>query len=59
MAGIGSIGIVSSDETTRNGHLVMPHVEKAQARREELRRLVDTARQQRRVREIDMIHEDL
>ena len=59
MAGIGSIGVVSSDETTRNGNLVMPHVEKAQHRREELRRLVDTARQQRRVREIDMIHEDL
>jgi len=59
MAGIGTIGVVSSDETTRNGNLVMPHVERAQARREELRRLVDTARQQRRVREIDMIHEDL
>ena len=59
MAGIGTIGIVSSDETTRNGNLVLPHVEKAQQRREELRRLVDTARQHRRVREIDMIHDDL
>ena len=57
-AGIGTICVSSSDETTRAGDLVMRHVEKAQARREELRRLVDTARQKRRVREIDMVHED-
>jgi uncharacterized membrane protein YdbT with pleckstrin-like domain len=58
-AGIGTITVSSSDETTRGGDLVLPHVEQAQRRREELRRLVDTARQKRRVREIDMVHEDL
>jgi uncharacterized membrane protein YdbT with pleckstrin-like domain len=58
-AGIGTICVSSSDETTRAGDLVMAQVEKAQARREELRRLVDTARQKRRVREIDMVHEDI
>jgi uncharacterized membrane protein YdbT with pleckstrin-like domain len=59
IAGIGSISISSSDETTRDGDLVIRDVERAQARREELRRLVDTARQKRRVREVDMVHEDL
>jgi len=57
-AGIGTICLTSSDETTRVGELVMRHVERAQARREELRRLVDAARQRRGVREIDMVHED-
>ena len=59
MAGIGRITISSSDETTREGDLVMPEIQKAQERREHLRRLVDTARQKRRVREIDMVHEDI
>ena len=59
IAGIGTIGIASSDETTRDGDLMIRDVERAQARREELRRLVDTARQKRRVREVDMVHEDL
>ncbi len=59
IAGIGAIGISSSDETTRHGDLVIRDVERAQARREELRRLVDAARQRRRVREVDMVHEDL
>jgi uncharacterized membrane protein YdbT with pleckstrin-like domain len=58
-ADIGTITVCSSDETTREGDLVMPHVHKARERREVLRRLVDTARQKRRVREIDMVHEDL
>lgn len=58
-ANIGTLCISSSDETTRAGDLVMRHVEHAQRRREEMRRLVDTARQKRRVREIDMVHEDL
>jgi len=58
-AGIGNIRIISSDETTRVGDLIMPYVEQAQARREELRRLVDAARERRGVREIDMIHEDI
>jgi uncharacterized membrane protein YdbT with pleckstrin-like domain len=59
LAGIGTISISSSDETTRDGDLVIHDVERAQARRETLRRLVDTARQKRRVREVDMVHEDL
>ena len=56
-AGIGTIGIDSSDETTRDGALVIPHIERAAERREELRRLVDTARQKRRVRELDVSSE--
>ena len=59
IAGIGTISISSSDETTRDGDLVIRDVERAQARREEMRRLVDTARQKRRVREVDMVHEDM
>ena len=57
IAGIGRITITSSDETTRYLDLVMPDVKQARERREQLRRLVDTARQRRRVREIDM-HDD-
>lgn len=57
LAGIGNISITSSDETTRNAVLVLPDVERAQERREQLRRLVDTARQRRGVREIDMAHD--
>lgn len=53
-AGIGTIGIDSSDETTREGALVIPHIERAAERREEMRRLVDAARQKRRVRELDV-----
>ncbi len=59
LAGIGTLGITSSDETTRGSVLRLPHVERAQARREELRRLVDDARQRRRVREIDMVDEGI
>lgn len=59
MAGIGRITVSSSDETTRAGDLVIPEIQKAQERREQLRRLVDTARQKRQVREIDMVHEDI
>ena len=59
IAGIGTICVASSDETTREGDLVIRHIGKAQERREHLRRLVDTARQKRRVREIDMVHEDI
>jgi uncharacterized membrane protein YdbT with pleckstrin-like domain len=58
MANIGTITVCSSDVSTREGDLVMPHVENARSRREEMRRLVETARQNRRVREIDMMHED-
>ena len=55
LAGIGRITISSSDETTRNGDLVLNDIERAQERRESLRRLVDAARQHRQVREIDMV----
>lgn len=58
-AGIGTITVLSSDETTRDAPLTIPHIEQAQHRRETLRALVDAARQKRRVREIDMVHEDL
>ncbi len=58
-AGIGTLSVSSSDETTREGDLVIPHVPGAAARREHLRRLVDTARQNRRVREIDMAHDHI
>ncbi|HEX8241517.1 MAG TPA: PH domain-containing protein [Allosphingosinicella sp.] len=58
LAGLGTITVTSSDETTRGGALVLRHVEQAAARREALRDLVDKARQKRRVREIDMAHED-
>ena len=57
-ADIGTITIDSSDETTRDAPLVIPHVDAARRRRETLRALVDDARQKRRVREIDM-HEDV
>jgi uncharacterized membrane protein YdbT with pleckstrin-like domain len=60
LAGLGHITITSSDETTRtSGELVLRDIERARERREQLRRLVDTARQKRRVREIDMVHEDI
>lgn len=57
-AGIGTICVASSDETTRGGALVMPDIANAQPRRETLRRLVDAARQKRRVRELDVAGED-
>lgn len=59
IADIGTISIASSDDTTRDAPLVLPHVHRARARREELRTLVDTARRRRGVREIDMVHEDM
>ena len=58
-AGIGNICVSSSDETTRVGDLVMRQIDNAQPRREELRRLVDAARQKRGVREIDMAHDHM
>lgn len=56
-ANIGTMTISSSDETTRGGDLVLRHIENARTRREQLRRLVDTARHKRQVREIDMVHD--
>jgi len=58
LAGLGTITVTSSDETTRGKPLVMPLVERAADRRERLRTLVDAARQKRRVREVDMAQED-
>lgn len=57
-ADIGTITIASSDETTRDGPLIIRDVDHARARREKLRELVNAARRQRGVREIDMVHED-
>lgn len=57
LAGLGTICIVSSDETTRGAPLVIRDVVRAAARREMLRDLVDKARQKRRVREVDMAPE--
>jgi len=59
IADLGTISITSSDETTRDAPLVIRDVERARARREELRGLVNTARRNRGVREIDMVHEDI
>lgn len=59
MAGIGTITVDSSDETTRDAPLVMPHIDRAAERREQLRLLVDTARQKRRVREVDFAGDHL
>src|SRR5690606_13367171 len=53
-AGIGTICLRSSDETTRIGKLVIRHAERAHEPRETVPRLVDAARQRRGVREIDM-----
>jgi uncharacterized membrane protein YdbT with pleckstrin-like domain len=59
LAGLGHITITSSDETTRSGELLLRDIERALPRREQIRRLVDTARQKRQVREIDMAHDHI
>lgn len=59
MADIGTITITSSDETTRDGALTIRDVTQARARREKLRELVDAARRQRGVREVDLVQEGL
>ena len=58
-ANIGTITVTSSDETTREAPLVIRDVNDANARREALRRLVEAARQKRRVRELDVGHDSL
>lgn len=58
-AGIGTITLVSSDETTRGAPLVIRDVAEAQRRRETIRDLVDKARRRRGVREIDMVPEGI
>lgn len=57
IANVGTLGITSSDETTREGPLQLELIKNARTRREKLRDLVDAARQRRRVREIDMAHD--
>lgn len=56
-ANIGTITVTSSDETTRDAPLVIRDVDNADKRREALRRLVEAARQKRRVRELDVGHD--
>ena len=60
LAGIGTIGeqvAAVSAETTRNSALSMRYIAHASERREGIRRLVDAARKERGVREIDMAHD--
>jgi uncharacterized membrane protein YdbT with pleckstrin-like domain len=57
-ANIGTITLASSDETTRDAPLVLRDIDNAGSRRETLRALVEKARQKRRVREIDVGHDD-
>ena len=56
-ANIGTITVTSSDETTRDAPLVIRDVDNANERREAVRRLVEAARQKRRVRELDVGHD--
>lgn len=56
-AGIGTITLLSSDETTAGRPFAIRNIEQAQKRREELRDLVNAARQARGVREFDMVQE--
>ena len=58
-AGIGTLILTSSDQTTSGGALVIPDVMDAQQRRETIRSLVDKARQRRGVRELDMAPEQI
>jgi uncharacterized membrane protein YdbT with pleckstrin-like domain len=56
-AGIGTITLLSSDETTGSRPFVIRDIEQAQPRRERLRELVNAARRARGVREVDMVQE--
>ena len=56
-AGIGTITLLSSDETTAGKPFVIRDIEQAQLRREKLRDLVNAARRARGVREFDMVQE--
>ena len=57
-AGIGTICLTTSDETTRAGDLIIRQVPNAQRRREELRRVGRLGRRPPGGREIDMVHDD-
>ena len=54
MAGIGTIHLTTSDETTRGTDLALRYIPDAKRRRETIRALVDAARKRRGVREMDM-----
>ena len=54
MAGIGTIHLTTSDETTRGTGLALRYIPDAKRRRETIRALVDAARKRRGVREMDM-----
>ena len=56
-AGIGTIVLESSDETTAGQPLIMRDIDGAPARREKLRELVNAARRLRGVREFDMVQD--
>jgi uncharacterized membrane protein YdbT with pleckstrin-like domain len=56
-AGIGTVTLLSSDETTGSHPFVIRDIEKARERRESLRDLVNAARRARGVREFDMVQE--
>jgi uncharacterized membrane protein YdbT with pleckstrin-like domain len=56
-AGIGTITLQSSDETTGSRPFVIRDIERARDRRETLRGLVNAARRARGVREFDMVQE--
>lgn len=54
LVNIGTITIVSSDQSTQSTPLTMNHVEDARKHRETLRNLVESIRQRRGVRELDV-----
>ena len=58
IADIGTITITSSDRTTGNAQFVLRDVPAARERREGIRKLVDRARRQRGVRELDVDADD-
>lgn len=59
ITGIGTIMLKSSDATTADGVMHLRDVPDAVRLREEMRTLVDAARQKRRVRELDIDHDHL
>jgi uncharacterized membrane protein YdbT with pleckstrin-like domain len=56
-AGIGTVTLLSSDETTGSHPFAIRDIERARERRESLRDLVNAARRARGVREFDMVQE--
>ncbi|ANC86935.1 PH domain-containing protein [Sphingomonas sp. NIC1] len=58
IADIGTITITSSDRTTQNMQFVLRDIPAARERREGIRKLVDRARRQRGVRELDIDEDD-